>query len=384
MLPQANNFRRRVFISSYNNVPYSQRKVRLNPTLMNSSLPHIPRISAIVPARNEEAAIAACVESLSQQQEIAEILVVNDQSTDRTAEIVRGLIAKWPQVRLLESTGLPAGWIGKNHAVWLGAQQAQGDWLLFTDADAVHEKNSAAQALRIAKDSNAALVSFSPEQVMDTWYEKALIPFVYGRLNRNFSFHEINDPQNTVAAANGQFILVRRDAYNAVGGHAAVAGEILEDVALAKLVKRAGYQIWFGNDKGFVRVRMYRSFPAMWAGWRKNLYLLEGGSPAEVYKQLLAECAFLFGPLALILLAIFKWHRLEFAIMLGLFILLITHAMHFQALRRGHFSPALTPYLIPGSLLYTAVLWASYRSHTRGKLEWRGREYPVGTPHASK
>src|SRR5271165_3333951 len=105
------------------------------------------RVSAIVPARNEEAVIGACVESLAQQPEIVEILVVNDQSTDRTAEIVRGLILKCPQVRLLETTGLPPGWIGKNNAVWLGAQQAKGDWLLFTDADAMHEKDSVAKAL---------------------------------------------------------------------------------------------------------------------------------------------------------------------------------------------------------------------------------------------
>ncbi len=351
---------------------------------MSPSLPLSPRISAIVPARNEEAVIAACVESLAQQPEIAEILVVNDQSTDRTVEIVRGLIPKFPHVRLLETTGLPAGWTGKNNAVWLAAQQATGDWLLFTDADAVHEKGSAAKALQIAAQSNAALVSFSPEQLMHKWYEKALIPFVFGRLSRNFSFDEINDPQSEAAAANGQFILIRRDAYNAVGGHASIAGELLEDVALAKLVKRAGHRLWFGSGKGFVRVRMYRSFSAMWAGWRKNLYQLEGGSPAEVYKQLLAECAFLLGPLALIALVIFRWHRLDFAILLGLFFLLITHAMHFQALRRNQFSPAFTAYLIPGSLLYTAVLWASYRSHIRGKLEWKGREYPVGTPDASK
>jgi len=351
---------------------------------MSPSLPKSLRISAIIPARNEEAVVAACVESLAQQPEIGEILVVNDQSSDRTVEIVRGLIPKLPQVRLLDTTGPPPGWIGKNHAVWLGAQQAKGDWLLFTDADVVHEKDSAAQALQIAAQSNAALVSFSPEQLMDTWYEKALIPFVYGRLNRNFSFDEINDPRNAAAAANGQFILIRRDAYNAVGGHASVAGEVLEDVALAKLVKRAGYPIWFGSGQGFVRVRMYRSFSAMWAGWRKNLYQLEGGSPAEVYKQLLVECVFLLGPLALIALTVYKWHRPDFAILLGLFFLLITHAMHFQALRRSHFSTAFTGYLIPGSLLYTAVLWASYRSHIRGKLEWKGREYPVGTPHASK
>jgi len=351
---------------------------------MTGSTPNSPRISAIVPARDEEAVIAACVESLALQPEIAEILVVNDQSSDQTAAIVRALIAKYPQVRLLETTGLPSGWVGKNNAVWLGAQHATGDWLLFTDADAVHGKDSVAQALQIAAQSHAAMVSFSPEQLMDTWYEKALIPFVYGRLNRNFSFDEINDPRNGAAAANGQFILIRRDAYNAVGGHASIAGEVLEDVALAKLVKRAGYPIWFGSGKGFVRVRMYRSFSALWAGWKKNLYQLEGGSPAEVYKQILAECAFLLGPLALIFLVIHKWHRLDFAILLGFFFLLFTHAMHFQALRRDHFSAAFTAYLIPGSLLYTAVLWASYRSHSRGKLEWKGREYPVGTPRASK
>ena len=351
---------------------------------MPPSLSNSPRISAIVPARDEEEVIAACVESLAEQNEIAEILVVNDQSTDRTAEIVRGLIPKYPQLRLLESPVPPPGWVGKNNAVWLGAQQAQGDWFLFTDADAVHERDSAAKALQIAAQSNAALVSFSPEQLMRSWYEKALIPFVYARLNKNFSFDEINDPQNDAAAANGQFILIRRDAYNAAGGHFAIAGEVLEDVALAKLVKGAGYRIWFGGGKGSVRVRMYRSFSAMWAGWRKNLYQLEGARPAEVYKQILAEFALLFGPLVLIVLVLYKWHRLEFAILLGLFFLLFTHAMHFQTLRRSNFSAALTGYLIPGSLLYTAILWASYRSHARGKLEWKGREYPVGTPRASK
>jgi cellulose synthase/poly-beta-1,6-N-acetylglucosamine synthase-like glycosyltransferase len=351
---------------------------------MTDPAPNSPRISAIVPARDEEAVIAACVESLAQQPEIAEILVVNDQSSDRTPEIVRALIPQYPHLRLLETAGLPSGWVGKNNAVWIGAQHATGDWLLFTDADSVHGKGSAAQALRIAAHSHAAMVSFSPEQIMDTWYEKALIPFVYERLNRNFSFDEINDPHNEAAAANGQFILIRRDAYNAVGGHASIAGEVLEDVALAKLVKRAGYPIWFGSGKGFVRVRMYRSFSAMWAGWKKNLYLLEGGSPAEVYKQLLAECTFLLGPLALILLVYYKWHRLDFAIFLGLFFLLFAHAMHYQALRRNLFSAAFTAYLIPGSFLYTAVLWASYRSHSRGKLKWKGREYPAGTPRASK
>ena len=125
MLPQANNFRRKEFIYGYNNVENPERKVWPLPTPMTSAQTNSPRISAIVPARNEEAVIAACVESLAQQMEIAEILVVNDQSTDRTADIVRKLIPKYPQLRLLETTGPPPGWIGKNHAVWLAAQQAE-------------------------------------------------------------------------------------------------------------------------------------------------------------------------------------------------------------------------------------------------------------------
>src|SRR5260221_5702770 len=139
------------------------------------------RVSAIVPARNEEAVIAECVESLAVQEEIAEILVIDDQSSDRTAGIVRTLAAKYSNVRLLEAAELPAGWTGKNHAVWIGAKEARGEWLLFTDADSVHSADSAGKALAIAAENGAALVSFSPEQVMQTWHEKAVIPYVFTR-----------------------------------------------------------------------------------------------------------------------------------------------------------------------------------------------------------
>ena len=135
------------------------------------------------------------------------------------------------------------------------------------------------QRARVADraESDAALVSFSPEQVTETWYEKSLIPFVYCRLARHFSFKDVNDPKKRAAAANGQFLMIRRDVYDAIGGHEAIAGEVLEDVALAKNAKSAGYPIWFGSGKGLVKARMYRSFAAMREGWKKNLYLLMGG-----------------------------------------------------------------------------------------------------------
>jgi len=351
---------------------------------MTSAQTNSPRISAIVPARNEEAVIAACVESLAPQNEIAEILVVNDQSTDRTAAIVRELIPRFHQLRLLETTGPPPGWVGKNNAVWLAAQQAKGVWLLFTDADAVHEKDSAVKALQIAAHLNAALVSFSPEQLMDTWYEKAMIPYVYCRLASRFSFAEVNDPGKATAAANGQFLMVRRDAYNAVGGHAGIAGEVLEDVALAKLVKRAGYCIWFGSGKGYVRVRMYRSFASMWEGWRKNLYPLMGGKKETLGMEIVRAVV---PVMATLIAAVSTWGFTESVmgalgvLAIGIIGILIAYV---GELKRDQYPTRLVWYGIPGRLLFAAVLWASYRSHTRGKLEWKGREYPVGTPHASK
>src|SRR5260370_19505876 len=238
-----------------------------------------PCVTAIVPARNEEAVLAACIESLARQQEILEILVVNDQSTDATESGVRKMREKIPNVRLVESGELPDGWVGKNHALWIGAKQAKGAWLLLPDADAQHEPNSAAGALQIARQHHAALVSFSPEQITETWYEKALIPYIYLRLAQHFSYEKVNDAHSAAAAANGQFLMMRRDVYDAIGGHACVAGELLEDVALAIRVKSAGQRIWFGSGRGIVRVRMYRSFGAMWQGLKKKLYRLAGGTP---------------------------------------------------------------------------------------------------------
>ncbi|HTC40596.1 MAG TPA: glycosyltransferase [Candidatus Acidoferrales bacterium] len=351
---------------------------------MSVSLPNTAQMTAIVPARNEEAVIAACANSLAPQAEISEILVINDQSTDSTVPIVSNLARSIPKLRLLETKELPAGWVGKNNAVWLGAREAKHDWLLFTDADAVHEKDSAGRALAIASQENAAMVSFSAEQVMNRWYEKSLIPYVYCRLAHKFSFDDVNDQAKPAAAANGQFLLIRRDVYQAVGGHASVARDVLEDVALAKRVKGAGYRIWFGSGKGIVRVRMYRTFGAMWEGWKKNLYPLMGSSSVAVGKELARA---LFPIAAVLAIAISVWGITVSAwpwlivLLIGIIIILVADALE---LLRNQFPSSIALYAIAGRLLFAGVLWASYRSHRRGKLEWKGREYPVGTPGASK
>jgi cellulose synthase/poly-beta-1,6-N-acetylglucosamine synthase-like glycosyltransferase len=341
-------------------------------------------ISAIVPARNEEAVIAECVASLAQQSEIEEILVVNDQSQDSTGEIVRELMKKCSRVRLIESAQLPFGWVGKNHAVSMGAREAKRGWLLFTDADVLHEKKSGAKALALARQHNASLISFSPAQITETWYEKALIPVVYGRLGGKFSFDDVNDPESNAAAANGQFLMINREAYEVVGGHASIAGEVLEDIALAKRVKEAGFPIWFASGKGIVSVRMYRSFGAMWQGWKKNLYRLMGGNFASVA----TEIAFAILPiLLLVALVIGVWwsrHDWHLGVLTALIGLGIWLWFYNQELRRNQYASGLIWYGITGKLLFAAVLFASFLSHRKGVLAWKGREYPVGTSAASK
>jgi glycosyltransferase involved in cell wall biosynthesis len=335
------------------------------------------KITAVVPARNEEAVIAACVESLARQSAIEKIVVVNDQSRDNTAAIVGELVAGIAKVELLEAGEPPAGWVGKNNAVTLGARQATSEWLLFTDADVELEEGAAERALGTARETGAALVSFSPEQITEKWYEKALVPFVYCRLARRFSFVAVNDPKSPAAAANGQFLLIRRDVYEAVGGHARFADDVLEDVALAKAVKAAGHRLWFGSGKGLVRARMYRSFGAMWEGWKKNLYRLLGGTPWAVFRE--GEQVFPWMPLLVILLGI----KFPLAVFLGVLLLLFRQMNYGAELRRNQYPFSFIIYYIPAVFLYTGVLAASYRSYARGRVQWKGREYRAAVSTAA-
>jgi glycosyltransferase involved in cell wall biosynthesis len=336
------------------------------------------QVTAILPARNEEASIAACIASLVAQPEIVEIIAINDQSSDRTSEILRELAKKISQLRVIDAPSPPPGWVGKNHAVSLGAQQATSPWLLFTDADAVLLQGAVAKALALATEKGAALISFSPEQELQTRYEKILIPFIYLRLAQRFSFDEVNDPSSKAAAANGQFLMIAREAYDAVGGHAAIYNSVLEDVALARRVKSAGFRIWFASGFGMVRVRMYRSFSAMWEGWKKNLFQLMGGTTGSVFSEF--ESAFPWMILMILIIGI----KLPVAMFAGVILLLLRQISYGMALSRNHFPFKYIIYYLPAIFMYAGVLWASHESYSKGKVTWKGREYSVGVGASNK
>lgn len=343
--------------------------------------PEMPPISAIIPARNEEDNIETAVRSLAAQPEIVEIIVVDDQSTDRTPDILSRLRSAIPKLKTFTSGELPAGWTGKNHALWLGAQEAKCDWLLFTDADTMLLEGAAARALEDARAHDAALVSYSPEQRTDTFFERALIPFIYSRLARVFDFSRVNDPSLPDAAANGQFILIRRDAYEKSGRHAAIAGTVLEDVALAQRVKANGYRLYFAPGGGIARTRMYRSFAALWQGWTKNLYLLLGGSFATVTREL--TLVFPWLSIVLILLGVSAPGSLGIGLLAaGIALLLLHHLWYVRELAANRYPSRFIIYYGVAASLYAALLIASAWKHWRGKVTWKGREYPVSGPSA--
>ncbi|MFQ5926053.1 MAG: glycosyltransferase [Terriglobia bacterium] len=340
-------------------------------------MPAIPQITAILPARNEEANIAPAVESLAQQTLPLEIIVVNDASTDTTAAILEQLKAHWPQLRVIDNNAVPDGWVGKSYAITRGVEQVHTPWLLFTDADVRHLPQAVEKGLALARKTGAALVSFSPEQEMHTWWERAVIPLVYSRLAKQFPYKKVSNPHHRAAAANGQWLLMSRTAYEAVGGHTAVRDAILEDVALARRVKQTGCRLHFARGTDIATTRMYRSFAEMWQGWSKNLFLLFDRRRAAVIWAVGVAAL----DAAILLLTLGAWAAgasLVAAIAAGL--LVFRHLQYAGALLRNRYPLSSLLYYEIGNALVAAMMLNSARKYLRGEpVEWKGRRYAVTT-----
>ena len=218
-------------------------------------------------------------------------MVVDDHSTDRTAEIARGFAG----VTVMEAGKLEQGWTGKANAIWTAARQARGRWLLFTDADTIHEPGNLRRAIHEAQRHKVGMLSYSPRQIVSGLAQRTLMPLVFCELALAYPPAKVSDPKQRIAAANGQFLLVEREAYRRIGGHAAVADKVLEDVELAVLAKRRGVGLRLRYADDALATRMYRSTAAMIEGWTKNLALAFNNS-----------------------LALAAWRALDFVLLLGL------------------------------------------------------------------
>ena len=358
--------------------------------------PANPVVSVIVPARNEEARLAACVGSLVAQTGIDfEVIVVDDASTDRTAEIAQlfansslGKNGKGtalavpnsafnnegfsPMVTLISAPPLPENWTGKNNAMAAGAEIAKGKWLLFTDADTVHKPGSLARAVAEAEKNRAALLSYSPEQEVHTFWERAVMPVIFAELAATYPPRKVNDPASPIAAANGQYLMISREAYDAVGGHTKIADDLLEDVAMARMVKSSGRKIFFRYGGDAVCTRMYRTWSQMKEGWTKNLALLFPAPRALACARGM-EFAFIFGNL-LVAIASLLLKRSEVASVTLLLAALVAMKV-WARIRRAHFSAASNLLALGGLAVFSYLLLRSASLHRKHDVSWKGRHY---------
>jgi glycosyltransferase involved in cell wall biosynthesis len=342
------------------------------PVLMDSDRTKVT-VRVIIPARNEEACLGRCLESLVTQAGIGfEIVVVDDNSTDQTRDVASG----FPWVQILTATEPAPGISGKCNALIMGAEAACTEWLLFTDADTFHLPGSLAAAVADAEKEHADLLSYSPEQETGAWYEDLLMPLVFAELARTFdtSGHDSRGRP----AANGQYILARREVYESLGGHRAVANKVLEDVELAKLFRNAGHRIYFRYGKGRVRTRMYRSFAAMWAGWTKNLGLLfPNAASLGAFRMVEFSVVCLSLAFGLRLYVLGRHSESEIALAVGLAVLL----QFWLRVRQAHFPWKANLLSFFGLPLFAILLWRSiYCLNVRGTVTWKGRSYPNSAP----
>jgi len=236
-----------------------------------------PSVAVIIPARNEEHNIGECLESLLAQdyargrdESALRIIVVDDRSDDRTAEIVETFVRRDPRVQLIRNTECPEGWTGKNYALQLGAQAAgEPDFLLFVDADTRHHLANISQAVTYAVRNNVDMLSLLIPIVNVSFWEKVVQPMTGSMLCIRYPLWKVNDPASPIAFGNGQYILIRRQTYQSVDGHHAVREQLLEDIALARRVKHSGGKLCVAYTSDISRIRMYRSLGEICRGWAR-------------------------------------------------------------------------------------------------------------------
>jgi chlorobactene glucosyltransferase len=239
-----------------------------------------PRVSVLIPARNEAGVIGHTVRRLlAQTYPEFDIFVLDDNSTDDTAAVARAAAGDDPRLKILSGEPLPPGWLGKNWACHQLAQAAQGDLLIFTDADVIWSPEALAALVAEMERSDADLLTVWPTQITVTWSERLVVPLMALVILGYLPLPLVNHTRwASFAAANGQLLAFRREAYNAVGGHESVRGEIVEDIVLARRAKQHGLRLWMTDGAGVISCRMYQNWSNVRDGYAKNIIAGYGNS----------------------------------------------------------------------------------------------------------
>jgi chlorobactene glucosyltransferase len=342
-----------------------------------------PQVTIIIPARDEEANIGGCLASVVAQdypRSCFNVLVVDDHSADATATIVRDFAAHDPHVASIQSPPLPPRWVGKSHACWIGARAVatDGEWLCFIDADVQLAPAALSSAMQAALRERLDLLSLAPRQELHSFAERLILPCGLVMLAFLQDLRQAQAPSGRDVTATGQFMLVRRDSYEAVGGHAAVSTAISEDLELARRLKQSGRSVLLMGGQELVSTRMYTSWRTLWPGLAKNLVDTLGGARATL-SLATAALVLSWAAFAIPLFDFFAWRSDANGATVALVLALagtgaavglhVAAALYFRI-------PFWYGLIFP--LGYTAgavMALDSVRRRLRGHVSWKGRIY---------
>jgi chlorobactene glucosyltransferase len=347
------------------------------------SLERAPRIAVIVPARDEAANIGPCLQSLLAQDYPASrfgVLVVDDHSSDATAAIVRGFAARYPQISLMQSPPLPPRWVGKSHACWVGARAIalNAEWLCFIDADVTLEPSALSSAMAAASMRRLDLLSLAPRQELQSFAERLILPCGLILLSFLQDLRQAQARSGRDVTATGQFMLVRREAYEDVGGHAAVCTAICEDLEFARRLKQSGRTVLLMGGDRLLSTRMYTGWRTLWPGLAKNLVDTLGG-PLPTLLLVLAAVTLAWAAWVIPLIDLARWWQGAAHASLALLFALAASGAAFGLHVAATFYfriPFWYGLLFP--LGYTAgalIAVDSVRRRLRGQVSWKGRIY---------
>jgi len=354
--------------------------VRFKNTLKKVPLPkHLPRVSAIVPARNEERNIARCASGLHYQDyPHLELIFIDDDSVDATPDILARYAEKDRRIRVVYTGGKPEGWNGKQWACHSGAMRATGDWLCFMDADTYAEPHLISQTVAFAMENQIDMLTLQPWYEMQSLWERIVLPAGLTPLLLVFPPHRVNNPQDRISLANGQFILIRRSAYDAVDGHAGIKARMMDDYSLAENIKGAGYRLFVADGADVMRVRLYTNLSEIWAGALKAAVEISGGWVASSV-VLIGNLLLHIMPIAALFWAILSRQWLITSVMGATVIFQI---VYYGIVRMaGYRLPPWSSITYPiGGLIVTAILLdGMFRLASGRDIRWKGRSL-LGCP----
>lgn len=366
---------------------YMTKSFRQAPTLESydsTGSTRLPKVSVILPARNEERYISRCLDSLlAQDYSDFEIIAINDSSTDKTGEIMKEYAARDSRVVHINAPAKPEGWAGKNWACHQGYKRASGEVLLFTDADTEHSKSAMSMAVGQVVSQNLDALTAVPRLVCNDFWTKITLPALATFLHTRFSPLRVNDPNTKTGYFFGSFFVITRSTYEAVGTHEGVRQELVEDGALGGKVKEGKFRLKMVRGERQIEAVWARDLPTLWHGLRRLMIPLYYQNRSGAHMMAAAVFFILFAPFALLpyLPAAALAENLSFQILTG--IQLVTVALIIIATavqcRLGVFeSPAYalaSP--LSGAIVSFGFLSAIADARKKGAVRWRDRQYTV-------